>query len=115
MRTLSGMRTYLEAVGGLNFCIVSPPLMQLVNQGVENGRLTIMFCAFEGPPRIVRLWGKGTVHEFDTPKYNALIPPEKRQPGSRSVIMQEVEKVSTVRCTFFISRTFDFEAGLMLL
>ena len=62
----------------------------------ENGRLTIMFCAFDGPPRIVRLWGKGIVHEFDTPEYNILIPLEKRNIGSRSVIMQEVEKVSTV-------------------
>lgn len=24
-----------------------------------NGRITIMFNAFEGPPKIVRLWGKG--------------------------------------------------------
>ncbi|KAI8803092.1 hypothetical protein BJ742DRAFT_777577 [Cladochytrium replicatum] len=24
----------------------------------ENGRITVMFCAFEGPPRIVRLWGE---------------------------------------------------------
>ena len=27
----------------------------------ENGRLTIMFCAFEGPPNIVRLFGTGRV------------------------------------------------------
>ena len=26
----------------------------------ENGRITIMFCAFEGPPRITRLFGRGT-------------------------------------------------------
>ena len=25
----------------------------------ENGRVTLMFCAFEGPPRIVRLYGRG--------------------------------------------------------
>ena len=25
----------------------------------RNGRITVMFNAFEGPPRIVRLWGKG--------------------------------------------------------
>src|SRR3712207_339430 len=28
----------------------------------ENGRIVIMLCAFEGPPRIVRLHGRGTVH-----------------------------------------------------
>ena len=27
----------------------------------ENGRITIMFCAFEGPPQILRLYGRGTV------------------------------------------------------
>src|SRR5262245_63378990 len=27
----------------------------------DNGRITIMFCAFEGPPKIVRLYGKGEV------------------------------------------------------
>src|SRR5256885_16795027 len=27
----------------------------------ENGRVTLMFCAFDGPPRIVRLFGHGSV------------------------------------------------------
>ena len=27
----------------------------------ENGRIVVMFCAFEGPPRIVRLHGEGSV------------------------------------------------------
>lgn len=26
----------------------------------SNGRITIMFNAFDGPPKIVRLWGKGS-------------------------------------------------------
>src|ERR1700727_2858414 len=26
---------------------------------IENGRITIMFCAFDGPPLIMRLYGKG--------------------------------------------------------
>lgn len=42
--------------------------MELTGSGCEtlahlyergNGRITIMLCAFEGPPKIVRLWGKG--------------------------------------------------------
>jgi len=61
----------------------------------ENGRLTIMFCAFEGPPRIMRLFGYGQVFEFDTPEYNSFIPLDKRQPGSRSVISLKIHKVST--------------------
>ncbi|KAI0369990.1 hypothetical protein BV20DRAFT_1052885 [Pilatotrama ljubarskyi] len=61
----------------------------------ENGRITLMFSAFEGPPRIVRLFGTGTVHEFGTPEYDALIPHEKRRPGSRSAIVVDVHKVGT--------------------
>ncbi|KAF9462487.1 hypothetical protein BDZ94DRAFT_1127514, partial [Collybia nuda] len=61
----------------------------------ENGRITIMFSAFEGPPRIARLFGTGTVYEYGTPEYEALLPPGKRQVGSRSVIMMDVRKVST--------------------
>ncbi|KDQ59409.1 hypothetical protein JAAARDRAFT_127292 [Jaapia argillacea MUCL 33604] len=61
----------------------------------ENGRVTIMFTAFEGAPRICRLFGRGTVHEFDTPEYNALIPPESRKPSSRAAIVIDVHKVGT--------------------
>ncbi|KDR67992.1 hypothetical protein GALMADRAFT_1355348 [Galerina marginata CBS 339.88] len=65
----------------------------------ENGRMTIMFNAFEGPPQIVRLFGYGQhrcqVFEFDSPEYNSLIPLDQRQPGSRSVIMLNIHKVGT--------------------
>jgi len=54
-----------------------------------------MFCAFEGAPRITRLFAQGTVHEFGTPEYESIIPVDKRQPGSRSVIMLDVYKVSS--------------------
>ncbi|EJF58546.1 hypothetical protein BD309DRAFT_929263 [Dichomitus squalens] len=61
----------------------------------ENGRITLMFAAFEGPPRIVRLFGTGTVHEFGTRAYEELIPPEKRRPGSRAAIVVDVHKVGS--------------------
>ncbi|KAI9568101.1 hypothetical protein HD554DRAFT_818744 [Boletus coccyginus] len=61
----------------------------------ENGRITIMFSAFEGPPRILRLFGVGTVHEYGTPEYNALIPAETCKPGSRAVIVVDVYQVGT--------------------
>ncbi|KAF5366658.1 hypothetical protein D9757_012760 [Collybiopsis confluens] len=60
-----------------------------------NGRITIMFHAFEGPPRICRLFGKGTVHEFGSPEYDKLISPESRAPGSRAVIVIDIHKVGT--------------------
>src|SRR5215212_9175752 len=35
----------------------------------ENGRIVIMFCAFEGPPKIVRLHGRGEVLAPGEPGY----------------------------------------------
>jgi hypothetical protein len=39
----------------------------------ENGRITIMLCAFEGPPRIVRLHGRGEVVLADDPRFAELL------------------------------------------
>ncbi|KAF8547782.1 hypothetical protein OG21DRAFT_1517024 [Imleria badia] len=66
-----------------------------------NARITIMFHAFEGAPRILRMWGTGTVREFGTPEYDALIPPASRKPGSRAAIVIDVHKVAT-SCGFGI-------------
>lgn len=38
----------------------------------ENGRIVIMFCAFEGPPKIVRIHGRGEVLTPEHPDFNAL-------------------------------------------
>lgn len=61
----------------------------------ENGRLTIMFCAFEGPPRILRLYGRGEILEpgdagFD--ERRGLFPD---LPGVRAVVVLHVERVSS--------------------
>ncbi|KAL1684723.1 hypothetical protein GGG16DRAFT_129778 [Schizophyllum commune] len=61
----------------------------------ENGRITIMFTAFDKPPRIARLFGTGTVYEYGTPEYEQFIPAEKRKPGSRSVILVDIHKVGS--------------------
>ncbi|KAG6843020.1 hypothetical protein H0H93_002509, partial [Arthromyces matolae] len=65
----------------------------------ENGRITVLFHAFEGPARIstraVTYKPQGTVHEFGTPEYDRLIPLENRKLGSRSVIKLNVFKVGT--------------------
>ncbi|KAJ2918098.1 hypothetical protein MD484_g2310, partial [Candolleomyces efflorescens] len=79
----------------------------------ENGRITIMFTAFEGPPMIVRLFGTGKVYEFGTPEYDALLPPEKRQPGSRAVIWIDVHKVGS-SCGYSIP-FFTYKAPRMRL
>lgn len=60
----------------------------------ENGRIVVMLCAFAGPPRIVRLHGRGSVvhpHEPEFAKLAGLFPP---RPGVRSVIRVDVARIS---------------------
>src|SRR3954454_20225991 len=40
----------------------------------ENGRVTLMACAFSGNPRISRIYGRGRVHMVDSPEFDALAP-----------------------------------------
>ncbi|KAJ8515107.1 hypothetical protein ONZ45_g7417 [Pleurotus djamor] len=74
----------------------------------ENGRITILFNAFEGPPRICRLFGTGTVYEFGSPEYDELLPPSSRKPGSRAIIMIDVYKVGT-SCGYAVP-FYDFKS-----
>jgi hypothetical protein len=61
----------------------------------ENGRMVIMFCAFEGPPRIVRLHGRGTIITPDHPQFAALAKYFPPNPGTRAFVHVAVTRVST--------------------
>jgi len=41
---------------------------------LENGRLCIMFCAFDGDPNILRLYGRGRAHPYATTRFEELRP-----------------------------------------
>jgi hypothetical protein len=60
----------------------------------ENGRLVIMFCAFQGPPNIVRLHGQGEVLTPEHPEFDTLVRHFPDHPGTRSVIRLGVTRVS---------------------
>jgi hypothetical protein len=60
----------------------------------ENGRLTVMFCAFAGPPRIVRLHGRGSVLVPGDDGFDVLADRFPPLPGVRSIITVDVERVS---------------------
>jgi len=62
----------------------------------ENGRIVIMFCAFAGPPRIVRLHGTGRVLLADDPDFDELVGrfPGRAGVGVRSIIVVDVRRVS---------------------
>src|ERR687885_3055979 len=52
----------------------------------ENGRIVLMFCAFEGPPRIVRLHGRGEVVAPGHSDWESLAGRLPAHPGRRAVI-----------------------------
>jgi hypothetical protein len=57
----------------------------------DNGRIVVMLCAFEGPPRIVRLHGRGEVLAPDAVEFEGVEMP----PGSeRAVIRVAVERIA---------------------
>ncbi|MFF0825461.1 pyridoxamine 5'-phosphate oxidase family protein [Brevibacillus sp. NPDC003359] len=61
----------------------------------ENGRITLMFCAFEGPPLIMRLYGKGSVILPDTPRWDELVKDFPLLPGARQIITVNIQEVKT--------------------
>jgi hypothetical protein len=54
-----------------------------------------MFCAFDGKPLIVRLYGRGEVLQIDEPEGDALLRHFGSYPGARSVIRVRLDRVST--------------------
>ena len=60
----------------------------------ENGRIVVMFCSFEGPPKIVRLHGRGEVIGPNDPRFAALQALFPANPGTRSFVRIVVERVS---------------------
>ncbi|WP_203708899.1 pyridoxamine 5'-phosphate oxidase family protein [Asanoa iriomotensis] len=63
----------------------------------QNGRITIMFCAFQGPPNIVRLHGRGSYTPIGHPDLDGLLghfPDAPDLGGLRGVITVDVSRVS---------------------
>jgi len=69
----------------------------------ENGRITLMFCAFEGAPRIVRISGAGRVVVPSDSDFAGLARRWPSQPGSRAVIVVDVDRVAA-SCGFGVPR-----------
>lgn len=71
----------------------------------ENGRIVIMFCAFEGPPKIIRLHGQGRVVLPAQPEFGELRThfPKERTHAQRSVIVVDVERVAD-SCGYSVPR-----------
>ena len=84
------------------FAVLDPrtvAYLDLVGSGAEtvahlrdNGRIVIMFCAFSGPPRILRLHGRGEVLGPDALDFPDA--PELPEAMHRAVIRVDVERIA---------------------
>jgi hypothetical protein len=65
----------------------------------ENGRVCVMFCAFDGPPRIVRLHGTGRVlrpgdGEFEDLRTTAGLEDPSIPEARRAIVVVDVARIS---------------------
>ena len=61
----------------------------------ENGRVVVMFCAFDGPPKIVRLHGRGRIVTPSDSGWPELVARFPSRPGARAVVVVDVRRVSS--------------------
>src|ERR1700722_7122661 len=60
----------------------------------ENGRIVLMFCAFQGAPKIFRLYGQGRVVEPEQSEFSDLAARFSGYEGGRAIILIEVSRIS---------------------
>jgi hypothetical protein len=62
---------------------------------LADGRMTLMFCAFEGDHLILRLYGRGRSIKPGDPEWSALSPLFPTLPGTRQIILLDIESLQT--------------------
>jgi hypothetical protein len=87
-----------------SFAVLGPrevAYLDLTGSGVEtvahlreNGRITLLFCAFEGPPRLVRLYGRGVAFEPGDAEFAALAARFPSYSSTRSLIRVALERIA---------------------
>lgn len=90
--------------GGDTFRVLGPcdvAYADLTGSGIEtvahlreNGRIVLMFCAYEGAPEIVRLHGRGEVVEPEAPDFAGLRAHFSALIGLRSIIRVRVTRIA---------------------
>lgn len=76
---------------------------------LADGRLTIMFCAFDGPPKILRLYGQAVSHRHDSQRFKSLMVEHfdgETPVGARQIVEQTIEIVQT-SCGYAVPE-FDY-------
>ncbi len=88
-----------------SFRVLSPSrvaYMDIISSGnetsahtFENGRITIMFCSFEGAPNILRLFGTGRTVLSSDAEWKELAPHFNLISSTRQIIVADISKVQT--------------------
>ena len=68
--------------------------IETVSHLKENGRIVLMFCSFQGPPKILRLYGRGRVIEPGQTEFPDLAAHFPEDEGTRAIILVEVSRIS---------------------
>ena len=92
-RVLSATRVaYMDIVGSGN---------ETSAHMLENGRITFMFCAFDGPPNILRLYGKGYTVLPNDAEWDQLSALFELHLATRQIIVADIHKLQT-SCGFSV-------------
>jgi hypothetical protein len=81
---------------------------------LQNGRITFMFCAFEGPHLILRLYGRGRVVQPGDAEWATLAPRFPELPGTRQIVAAELTRVQTSCGEAVPLMTFTADRGDLL-
>jgi hypothetical protein len=68
--------------------------IETVAHSGENGRIVFMFCAFDGPPKIVRLHGTAEAFSLGSPQYELLSALFPAYIGSRAIVRARLTRIS---------------------
>lgn len=87
--------------------------MDLISSGnetsahtLENGRITFMFCSFDGPPNILRLYGKGRAILPGSEHWDHYAGQFTIYPSTRQILVADIDLVQT-SCGFGVP-LFDY-------
>ena len=103
----------LSPKGLESFAVLGPrrvAYLDLTGSGIEtvahlreNGRITLLFCAFEGPPRLVRLYGRGKVLLPGTPEFEEIAAQFPHYAATRAVIAVDLGRIAD-SCGYAVPR-----------
>jgi len=68
--------------------------IETISHVKENGRIVLMFCAFQGSPKIVRLYGRGRAIEPREEEFTALAAEFPNFEGARAILLIEISRIA---------------------